>query len=430
MRYETPTPLTPRLMTVLQYLIENRNRVVTKEELISRIWRDSPIQPGTVGRAVSTLRTILSEDIRNPKFIRTVSRVGYWFIHDVTMVEPDVAPACASGVEKFVGRELELSIIREALKRCEEGSGSIVCISGEAGVGKTALLERVITGARVSFLVAKGQCAPNVSGADNYSAFLDIFSELFNTSTPEGSIRSRFAATISEISALKPVVLCIDDIQWADASSVDLISYMSIKIARSRLLFIITFRSADLKRLNHPFRHIQQALQARRVCRELHLPLLSFEETAQYISARFPAGEAADGLASTAYENTEGNPLFILSLLDELLHSGGIVDANHIPAGLENLLTLKMEQLETIDRSLLVIGSLQGTEFDSATLAAVAGKPVEEVDERLHILEQIHELIRHLGQKEIAGGTTSERYAFVHGYYRKTLFRLAKERRD
>jgi hypothetical protein len=89
-----------------------------------------------------------------------------------------------------------------------------------------------------------------------------------------------------------------------------------------------------------------------------------------------------------------------------------------------------MEQLETIDRSLLVIGSLQGAEFDSATLAAVAGKPVEEVDERLHILEQIHELIRHLGQKEVAGGATSERYAFVHGYYRKTLFRLAKERRD
>src|SRR5690348_14120394 len=88
---EVPNPLTPRLISVLRYLIENRDRVVTKDEMISKIWRDSPIDPGTVGRTVSTLRTLLSDESRSPQYIRTISRVGYRFIHNVTIVGPDVA---------------------------------------------------------------------------------------------------------------------------------------------------------------------------------------------------------------------------------------------------------------------------------------------------------------------------------------------------
>jgi len=78
--------LTPRLLAVLQYLIENRERVVTKEELLDHVWQDSFIEECNVGRAVSTLRGVLSDNAENPTYIQTVSRVGYRFIHPVVVV--------------------------------------------------------------------------------------------------------------------------------------------------------------------------------------------------------------------------------------------------------------------------------------------------------------------------------------------------------
>src|SRR5215470_14026295 len=75
--------LTPRLLGVLQYLIRNRNRVVTKEELITEVWNGSFIEEGIVARTVSTLRALLGDVAENPKYIQTVSRVGYRFIHPV-----------------------------------------------------------------------------------------------------------------------------------------------------------------------------------------------------------------------------------------------------------------------------------------------------------------------------------------------------------
>src|SRR5215469_18314124 len=82
--------LTPRLLAVLQYLITNRNRVVTKEELKTEVWNGSFIEEGIVARTVSTLRALLGDVAENPKYIQTVSRVGYRFIHPVdTFSQPD-----------------------------------------------------------------------------------------------------------------------------------------------------------------------------------------------------------------------------------------------------------------------------------------------------------------------------------------------------
>lgn len=79
-------PLTPRLLAVLRYLIENRERVVTKQELLNRIWEGSFIEEGNVGRAVSTLRSMLCDNAESPTYIKTINRVGYRFIHPVLPV--------------------------------------------------------------------------------------------------------------------------------------------------------------------------------------------------------------------------------------------------------------------------------------------------------------------------------------------------------
>src|SRR5215468_9922345 len=91
----TSQQLTPRLLAVLQYLITNRNRVVTKEELITEVWHGSFIEEGIVPRTVSTLRSLLGDVAENPKYIQTVSRVGYRFIHPVSIQYHE--PAVLSG---------------------------------------------------------------------------------------------------------------------------------------------------------------------------------------------------------------------------------------------------------------------------------------------------------------------------------------------
>src|SRR6516225_7631941 len=75
--------LTPRLLAVLGYLIKHHNRVVTKDELIAEVWQGSFIEEGSVSRTISSLRALLGDDAEKPKYIQTVSRVGYRFIHRV-----------------------------------------------------------------------------------------------------------------------------------------------------------------------------------------------------------------------------------------------------------------------------------------------------------------------------------------------------------
>ena len=79
----TDHQLTPRLLAVLEYLLQHRHRVVTKDELLAEVWQGSFVEEGNVGRAVSTLRAMLGDAHEDPKYILTVSRVGYRFIHPV-----------------------------------------------------------------------------------------------------------------------------------------------------------------------------------------------------------------------------------------------------------------------------------------------------------------------------------------------------------
>src|SRR5262249_49657656 len=140
--------LTPRLLGVLQYLIRNRNRVVTKEELITKVWNGSFIEEGIVARTVSTLRALLGDVAENPTYIQTVSRVGYRFIHPVDIQNDELStPAEKIDVAAgnwdgcFVGRQSEIDFLKERVAHSEQGTGSILYVSGRAGIGKTALVE-------------------------------------------------------------------------------------------------------------------------------------------------------------------------------------------------------------------------------------------------------------------------------------------------
>jgi len=470
--------LTPRLLAVLQYLIKHHNRVVTKDELIAEVWQGSFIEEGNVARTISSLRALLGDVAENPKYIQTVSRVGYRFIHPVDTLGrneaslqylPRHAPV-PDDSPTFVGRQKELLLLKEMLIKCEQGKSSIVCISGQSGIGKTALVERFLSEVKGRAIIARSACAPSVSTGEPYTPVIDVFADLFNScADPEtqrrlaelaptwsshalrafgtrmppsvpmpgspNSMNRQFGDAVKELSPKSSLILFIDDFHWADSETVDLVGYLSLLLGQVRLMLIIAVRTTELIRTGHPFRQMSQELQVKGACHQIPLRLLSFEEVEQYLDATALVASEKERLAEHVYSHSEGNPLFMVSVLgflkatQALRETGGKwrihADLNEIsatiPPELDSFLRLNVEQLDPDDRFLIRIASLQGLEFDSGILSEVSALSPIDVEERLDEVASAHELIRYLGALPLNDGTYAQRYRFVHLLQRRAF---------
>jgi DNA-binding winged helix-turn-helix (wHTH) protein/predicted ATPase len=470
--------LTPRLLAVLQYLIKHHNRVVTKDELIAEVWQGSFIEEANVSRTISSLRALLGDVAENPKYIQTVSRVGYRFVHPVNaLTERQPAPQhlpCDTPLSEnghtFVGRKRELSLLREMLTKCEQGHSSIVCISGQAGIGKTAFVERLLLQSKGRAIIARSGCAPSVSVSEPYTPVIDVFTDLFNScADPEtqqrlaelapawsshafrafgtrmnpgapkpgttNSMNRQFGDAVKELSRQRPLILFIDDFHWADSESVDLIGYISMLLGQVRLMLVIALRPTELLRSGHPFRQMSQELEVKGSCHQVPLQLLSFEEVSEYLAAAAPISGEKEKLAKHVYLHSEGNPLFMVSVLGSLKASHALRETKGrwrihadlteigltIPPELDSFLRRSVEQLDPDDRFLIRIASLQGLEFDSAVLSEVSGVSPIEVEERLDEVANVHELIRYLGAVPLSDGTHAERYRFINALVRRAF---------
>ena len=470
--------LTPRLLAVLQYLITNRNRVVTKEELITDVWNGSFIEEGIVARTVSTLRALLGDIAENPKYIQTVSRVGYRFIHPVNIQYDDSPLPAANGdvVARnwdccFVGRHSEIVFFNERLAMCEQGTGAILCIAGPTGIGKTALGERLLSQAEGRAVVARSRCAPGLAGTESYAPFIDAFTDLFNASMDADlrrrllevaptwasqtgtaldqrvdstvtipdlphSVARQFIAAVAEISRRQPIVVFIDDFHWADRASVHLVALLSLRLAQLRLLLITTARCTDLLRSAHPFVQLSHELELKGTCQQVRLNPLSVEEVAEFMDVAAPAAfDAKESLVQCVYRHSEGNPFFMISALRYFESTGALSEidgkwrvdptwchtALAMPPNVERLFLHTLELVDSDDQYLLEVASLQGLEFDSAMLCDISGVPLIEVEERLRSFARVYELIRHLGDSELNDGVATQHYRFTHALFWKAL---------
>src|SRR5215469_15138137 len=114
---------------------------------------------------------------------------------------------------------------------------------------------------------------------------------------------------LHEVSRRRPLIMFLDDVHWADPSSVDLLAYLGGKCAGLRLLLVLTYRPSDLVLGQHPFGPVKLDLQGRGVCREISLPFLSRDDLVHYLSLAFAGHQFPEELASFLHARTEGNPL-------------------------------------------------------------------------------------------------------------------------
>ncbi|HEX5102836.1 MAG TPA: AAA family ATPase, partial [Pirellulaceae bacterium] len=248
-------------------------------------------------------------------------------------------------------------------------------------------------------------------------------------------LKRELGAFLRELSHQQPLLLFIDDLHWADASTVDLLAYLGGKCAGMRTLLVLTYRPTDLALSRHPWGSVKLDLQARGVCHELALEFLTRGDLDRYLELEFPEHCFPEEFATLVYVRTEGSPLFMADLLRYLRDrqvltreqgrwrlAQSVPDLRRdLPESVRGMIQRKIDQLDDDDRRLLVAAGVQGYEFDSAIVARVVQRDAADVEDRLDELDRVHAFVRLVREQEFPDRTLTLRYRFVHVLYQNTL---------
>ena len=172
--------LAPKAFDVLRYLVEHPGRLLTHDELLDALWPNTHVQPEVLKTHIFEVRTALGDDSKKPLFIETLPRRGYRFIAPVSDgAAPGLSVASASG--RLVGRDRPLAALREALQRAVKGEPQIVFVTGEPGIGKTALVDEFQRQAALDIPnlgIGRGQCIEAYGSKEAYYPMLEALGQL------------------------------------------------------------------------------------------------------------------------------------------------------------------------------------------------------------------------------------------------------------
>jgi len=388
------------------------------------------------------------------------------------------AEAASPGVarEAFVGRQAELAWLEERFAAAAAGAGSVVFVTGERGAGKSTLvgefLRRVRTGPAPVTVVA-GRCSETQGPAEAFLPFLDAVGRLLTSRghdlasgllrtyapticvqmpagllpDPDGSLHRQTAGATKEraireagdfmeaASRTFPILLYIEDLQWADPASLELLHHAGCRLARQRTLIVGTFRQADVDAGNPRLKRCATDLLARGAARELALGALTKDNLEAYLETRFPGHRFPPALAPALHARTEGLALFVRSLVDILVERQDVVSGDEGWAlarpveeldleptkRLQDLVRQQLEGLDGAERQILEVASVCGREFLSPVIAHLVARGEESVEEDLRRLGRVRRLIAEAGEETLPDGTPATRYRFAHGLYRSVL---------
>ena len=296
--------------------------------------------------------------------------------------------------EVLVGREADLAALRDALKRTRGAEPSTVLVGGEAGVGKTRLLEEFchsLAGEPVRVLV--GRCLELGEEGLPFAPFAGALRELLRAEGPaifegretefasllpelgpppdfrdarRGVLLESVAALFARLSEPQPVVLVIEDLHWADRSTRDLIGFLVRSARLPQLLLVATYRTDELQR-GHPLRPFLAELDRVRGVQRLELDRLDRDGTAAML-AHLLGAEPDPPLVDAVNDRTQGNPFFI-----EQFASSADPGCSDIPTSLRDLLLSRVDLLPEPAQRVLRVAAVGGTRFGHDLLLRVAG---------------------------------------------------------
>jgi len=352
-----------------------------------------------------------------------------------------------------IGRERELASLEDHLLEATAGRGRAVLLSGEAGLGKSALLRRFVEQARArGTRVLVGECT-EIEARRPFGPFIDAFVSADLPLPPELAqggpgalpvaeveryrVHVAFAERLADAARDQPVVMIVEDLHWADEATNELVPYLARKLREARVLLLITYRSDELHRL-HPLNHVLAELSRGRLADDVRLKRLTLEEVGEVIKAALGlAGPPSTEFRQALFERTEGNPFFVEEILRALVEKGELeyrdgawhrmkaVSELTIPASLRDAVQQRLLGLEPRARKAIQIAAVIGQRFDFEVLVAVSG-----LDESA-LLETIKAAIDAQLVREESDAEGNETFAFRHALSREAVLAelLQRERR-
>jgi DNA-binding SARP family transcriptional activator len=382
--------------------------------------------------------------------------------------EPAESPEVAESAEADatpvrggpVDRDAELRTLRTALARALAGRRGVVAVCGEPGVGKTTLVEAFAHEAteREGVLVTTGQCVEHRGPGEPYLPVLEAISTLASGADKDrvvtelarraptwlnelpwlldaddmeslrqrilGATRERMLREMTEaleaLAVERPIVMVLEDLHWADPSTLDLIGAIARRRRPARLLILVTYQPADesagAQKLVHD-------LALRASCTEIQLTRLDAVGVTAYLMERFPGTQAADRLGRMLAKRSGGNPLFMRHLVDHweqhgVVSPGGAVTVppeelpTGVPATLRAYIDEQLATLDADDRELLVATAVAGRSASPELVADAVGRREAEVRAAMTRIARTAGMIESLG----------DGFRFSHDLYREVLY--------
>lgn len=499
--------LRQKSFALLRYLAEHPGQLVSKEELLGAVWPETRVSDIVLKVCIREVRQVLGDHPQIPLFIETVQRRGYRFIRPVRspalartpklrtvrISEPSAlqpaSPATAFSAPfpapslpapetwsrqaaEIVGRQQALAQLHECLTNALAAERQIFFLTGESGIGKTALIDTFFAQMAEDprIWVARGQCVAHYGEGEAYLPVLEAVQRLCREPgherfrallarhaplwlaqmpsllTPQererlqrevrGATRERMLREIVDaleaLTAEVVLVLALEDLHWSDHATLELLLLLGRRRA-ARLFVIATYRPADLGSRTHPLKNVRHELQTHGYCQHLPLSLLTVPDVTQYLTDRYTPHTFPLALAPALHRHTEGNPLFVTTAVDHLVANGAIAFKNGqwrltddldkiqfaASATVQELIEGHIDRLTPEEETVLKVASVAGVKFSAACVAAGLETQVETVEGWCDALAQRDLFLRSEGPDEWRDGTVATSYAFIHSLYQQ-----------
>ena len=478
--------LTPKAFAVLCCLIESAGRLLTRDELFKKVWPGVVVSDAALTVCIGEIRSVLGDDVKNPRYVETVPKRGYRFVCEIANTDnsrghdlPPILDRCEGSI--IVGRDDGLAKLDRCLELSMVGIRQFAFITGETGIGKTAIVDAFSTNRLDSsdIWLAHGQCIEHYGAGEAYLPLLDALGELArqhghalseilrryaptwlqhlpqlgddasldhpqkkSTGTTQDCMLREFTMALDVIAENRLLVLILEDLHWCDQSTVDVLSFLARRANPARLLVLGTYRSVDAAVANHPVKVLNHDLQQRGCCTTVSLDFLIQEQVAIYLSKVFPGHGFPQEFISMVHQQSDGNPLFMINIINYLKHTDfiSIVDGRWVVTGdlqapnrclpddLRVMIHRQIDQLDLDCQNLLEMASVASepggiaTRFTLTEVATALDIDELDAEQRLDCLANNAHFLRFVGVGEWPDGSFSSHYEFTHVMYQKALY--------
>ena len=474
--------LRPKAWQALVHLVERAGQLVTMAEFLDVLWPRQDVSLKLLTNLIGEVRRALGDDLAQPQFVQTVHRRGYRFVAPVQALPgarprpADPAPPAGPGNRVgLLGRQLALQALQAQAEQALSRRRALALVTGETGIGKTALVQAFVADAQASrgWLPAHTTCLDHAHEREPFGPMLRLLGDL--CAGPQAALSLDVLRRLApcwlvqmpwllepaswqalsqalagagvgrmlregielfeRLAEHRPMLVVVEDLQWADGATLDLLSALAERSRPALLMLVATLDPGAL--------HGQDPQVASQLRRWLSTPLavhhrlapLTAPEVAAWIARRFDIPQVDDALAEAAHHLSSGLPAHLAALLDQWEARGAIAPDPSTGAAcpdraalggpwsdaVQHLVAARLSGLSQASQDLLQVASVLGGGLTAALLAGVLGWPQREVESTCETLVHEHHLLRPLAPVRWADGQQVSAYAFAHELHARVL---------